>query len=116
MQIFIIFARQYPLRIALMIGALLFASISEGFGISIFIPLLALIMGPQGRGGDVAAKNVSGLEAKLQIMLQDIVASIGEANVIAALLIIFVACIAVKCVLVLFAPRQGGYTTARIFN
>jgi ATP-binding cassette subfamily C protein len=116
MQIFIVFARQYPLRIALMIGALLFASIVEGFGISIFIPLLALIMRQHESGGDVVAGDVSGLEAKLQAMLQNMVASFGLSNVIAVLLIVFVACIAVKCTLVLLAQRQVGYTSARIFT
>lgn len=99
-----------------MIGALLFASLAEGLGISIFIPLLALIMGQHGIGGAAAAKDVTGLEAKLQVILQDMVASIGMNNVIAALLIIFVTCIAVKCILVLFAQRQVGYTVARIFT
>jgi ATP-binding cassette subfamily C protein len=116
MQIFIIFARQYPLRIALMIGALLFASIAEGFGIAVFIPLLPLIMRQHESSGDVVARDVSGLEAKLQAMLQNMVASIGVSNVIAVLLIVFVTCIAVKCALVLLAQRQVGYTSARIFT
>lgn len=116
MKIFFIFARQYPLRIGLMIGALLFASASEGFGISIFIPLLALILGQSKSGGADVVKDSSGLEAKMKIILQDMVASFGINKVIAVLLIVFVTCIALKCILVLFAQRQVGYTAARIFT
>lgn len=99
-----------------MIGALLFASASEGFGISIFIPLLALILGQSKSGAVDVAKDASGLEAKMKIVLQDMVASFGTNKVIAALLIVFVICIAIKCILVLFAQRQVGYMAARIFT
>ena len=99
-----------------MIGAMLFASFAEGLGISIFIPLLGLITGQFESGGALAGKEGSGLEVKLQLMLQDMVASIGMNKVIGALLIVFVACIALKCILVLFAQRQVGYTSARIFT
>jgi ATP-binding cassette subfamily C protein len=116
MKIFFIFARQYPLRIGLMIGALLFASVAEGFGISIFIPLLALIIGEGAKGGAVAAKSNSGIEAQLKMVLQDLVTSFGANNVIAVLLMVFVVCIAIKCILVLFAQRQVGYTAARIIT
>jgi ATP-binding cassette subfamily C protein len=116
MKIFFIFARQYPQRIGLMIGALLFASVAEGFGISIFIPLLALIVGEGAKGGAVAAGDASGIEAQLKMLLQDLVASFGTNNVIAVLLMVFVVCIAIKCILVLFAQRQVGYTAARIIT
>ena len=99
-----------------MIGALLFASLAEGFGISLFIPLLALIMGQHARGGDIAVDGGSGIEVKLKMMLQDMVASFGMNKVIAALLFVFVICIVVKCLFVLFAQRQVGYTSARIFT
>ena len=99
-----------------MIGALLFASLAEGFGISLFIPLVALIMGQHARGGDIAVTGDSGIESQLKMMLQDMVASFGTNKVIAALLIVFVICIVVKCLFVLFAQRQVGYTSARIFT
>jgi ATP-binding cassette subfamily C protein len=116
MKIFFIFARQYPLRIGLMIGALLFASASEGLGISVFIPLLALIVGEGVKGGTVASSDASGIEVRLKMLLQDLVASFGANNVIAVLLMVFVVSIAIKCFLVLFAQRQVGYTIARIIT
>ncbi|MDJ0720757.1 MAG: ABC transporter ATP-binding protein [Desulfobacterales bacterium] len=116
MKVFLIFLRQYPARIGLMIGALLFASVSEGFGISLFIPLLALILGPAQSGTAITEPGGSGLEAWLKMLLQDLVASIGVNQMIALLLLIFVGCIALKCALVLFAQRQVGYTAARIFT
>ena len=116
MKIFFIFARQYPARIGLMIGALLFASVSEGFGISLFIPILALILGQAKNGAEFTNSGGSGIEVHLKMMLQDLVAALGTNQAIAFLLVVFVICIALKCFLILLAQRQVGFTAARIFT
>ena len=99
-----------------MIGALIFASLAEGIGISLFIPLLALITGQHENNGDAVLKGDLGIVEKPQTILQDMVASIGINNMIAALLILFVIFITLKCVLVLLAQRQVGYTATHIFT
>ena len=116
MKFFFIFAKRYPYRSLLMIGSLLFAGISEGLGISIFIPLMALILGQDRNSIVVETSELSGFEAKAMTYLNYLLATFGVGNVIAGLLTLFSACILLKCMLVLLAQRQVGHTSARIIT
>ena len=97
-----------------MIVSLLFAGISEGLGISVFIPLMAIILGKDRNSIVVQSSENSGMEAQLLAYLDNLLASFGVGNVIAGLLVFFVASITVKCMLMLLAQRQVGYTATRI--
>ena len=99
MKFFFIFAKRYPYRSLLMIGSLLFAGISEGLGISIFIPLMALILGQDRNSIVVETSELSGFEAKAMTYLNYLLATFGVGNVIAGLLTLFSACILLKCML-----------------
>ena len=94
--------------------ALLFAGIAEGLGISVFIPLLNLILNPGGITGGGGGSASSGIETTLESVVGDILASFGVAHTVAGLLVIFVACIVLKCGLILLANKQVGYTVAHI--
>ncbi|MDJ0886912.1 MAG: hypothetical protein QNI89_06415, partial [Desulfobacterales bacterium] len=114
MKLFFIFARRYPYRSLLMVMAMIFAGLSEGFGISVFVPLLALILGQDEKGLGAVRPDASELETTLLMYLQDMLTTFGIANVIATLLVLFVVCMTLKCALVLLAQNQIGFTAARI--
>ncbi len=97
-----------------MVLSLLLAGISEGLGISVFIPLMAIILGKDRNSIVVQSSENSGMEAQLLAYLDNLLASFGVGSVIAGLLIFFVASITLKCMLVLLAQRQVGYTATRI--
>ncbi len=114
MKLFFIFARRYPYRSLLMVMAMIFAGLSEGFGISVFVPLLALILGQDEKGLGAVRPDATELEQTLLMYLQDMLTTFGIANVIATLLVLFVVCMTLKCALVLVAQNQIGFTAARI--
>jgi ATP-binding cassette subfamily C protein len=113
-KLIITFARSYPLRSVITLAALLFAGMAEGFGISALLPLLNIVMGPQAGTGAAAGAGTPEIVTSLEQMVRSTLGALGLAPTVAVLLIFFVACIMLKCVLVLFANRQVGYTVAHI--
>ncbi len=117
MSLLLTFARKYPLQSAFTVAALLFAGIAEGFGISVLFPLLSTMIGQPSTvyeiGGGAAA-GVGHVGSTLELLVRDFFAILGITPTIATLLIIFVACITLKCALILIADRQVGYTVAHI--
>jgi len=105
------FVREYPAQSVVTVLAILLASIAEGFGISLLVPLINIIVGEQSFQGDSA---VSGFFIAIEQTLRELMASIGMANTVALLLGVFIACTIVKCLLILLANRQVGYTIAHI--
>jgi ATP-binding cassette subfamily C protein len=105
------FVSEYPLQSVVTIFAILLASIAEGFGISVLVPLINIIVGEQSFQGDSA---VSGFFTSIESALRELMASIGMGPTVALLLGVFVACSIVKCLLILLADKQVGYTIAHI--
>ena len=114
MKLIITFARKYPLQSAFTLVALLFAGIAEGFGITALLPLLNMIIGPQSGSGAAAATGNSEIVTSVEQMIRSILGTIGLTPTVAVLLIFFVACIILKCMLMLLANRQVGYTVAHV--
>jgi len=114
MKLIITFARSYPLRSAITLIALLFAGMAEGFGISALLPLLNIVMGTQTGDGAAVGEGTPEIVNSLDQMVRSTLGTLGLSPTIAVLLIFFVGCIMFKCVLVLFANRQVGYTVAHI--
>ena len=108
------FVRRYPHQSLLAVLAMLFATLAEGFGISIFIPLLNFIINDGQGVVAVDSGGVDGIQARMQNYMLALSDQIGAGNLIAALLAVFVLCICVKCGLVIVAQRYLGYTSARI--
>ena len=114
MKLIITFARKYPLQSAFTLVALLFAGIAEGFGITALLPLLNMIIGPQSGSGAATATGTSEIVTSVEQMIRSILGTIGLTPTVAVLLIFFVACIILKCMLMLLANRQVGYTVAHV--
>ncbi len=114
MRLIITFARNYPWRSVITLAALLFAGVAEGFGITALLPLLNLVLGQQAGTGAEAAAGASEISTSIEQMVQSILGTLGMTPTVAVLLTFFVACITLKCMLVLFANRQVGYTVAHV--
>lgn len=111
MRLIIIFLRTYPLQSAITLGALLFAGLIEGLGISLLLPLLGLageISG--GSSGETAG----GATSTLGQMVNKVFETIGFTPTIGMLLIIFVGCMTLKAILTLVANKRVGYMVARV--
>jgi len=102
MKLFLAFSRAYPAQSALVLGALVLASLFEGVGLTTLLPLLSA------RGGDGAA--TTGLGAAVTKFL----AWFGLEPTVGVLLVIVVAGMILKSALVLAANKQVGYTVARV--
>jgi ATP-binding cassette subfamily C protein len=102
MKLFVAFSRAYPAQSALVLGALVLASLFEGVGLTTLLPLLSA------RGGDGAA--TTGLAGAVTKIL----AFFGLAPTVGVLLVIVVVGMILKSVLVLAANKQVGYTVARV--
>lgn len=104
MKLFTAFSRAYPSQSALALGSLLLASLIEGIGLATMLPLLAT------QSPDMAARLPKGLTRAVQQALD----FLGLTPTIGLLLLIIVIGITLKCVLVLLANRQVGFTVALV--
>ena len=104
MKLFVALSRAYPTQSALALGSLLFASLIEGIGLATMLPLLAT------QSPDMAARLPKGLTRAVQQALD----FVGLTPTIGLLLLIIVSVITLKCVLVLLANRQVGFTVALV--
>jgi len=102
MKLFVAFSRAYPRQSALVVGSLLLASLFEGIGLTTVLPLLA-------RMGDTAVRT-SGLSRTIDRVL----GTIGLTPTVGVLISIVILGVALKCVLVMFANRQVGFTVAHV--
>ena len=101
MKLFVAFSHAYPAQSALVLGALVLASLFEGVGLTTLLPLLS-------RGTD--ATSATGLGAFVTRLL----AFFGLTPTVGVLLCIVVVGMVLKSVLVLAANKRVGYTVARV--
>ena len=113
MRLFFTLARKYPWQTILTLVAILFAGISEGFGVSSLLPLLNTLFNQASQDGDAAGSQPAWSQTIDQIV-QQALGVIGLAPSVAILLSLFVACIALKCLLVYLANKQIGLTVVMI--
>lgn len=104
MKLFIAFGRAYPAQSALVLGALVLASLSEGLGLTTLLSLLNTGVGAAAGG---APSGIGGAAARF-------LSSIGLAPTVGVLLLVVVIGMTLKSVLVLVANRQVGYTVAHV--
>jgi ATP-binding cassette subfamily C protein len=104
MKLFLAFSRAYPTQSALALGSLLLASLIEGIGLVTMLPLLA------SQSPDMANRLPKGLTRVVQQALD----FVGVTPTVGVLLLIIVTVITLKCVLVLLANRQVGFTVALV--
>jgi ATP-binding cassette subfamily C protein len=111
MRLLIVFFRTYPLQSALAVLALIFAGISEGFGLSALVPLFAIVIGGK---ETMPVTGVSHSASNLEQIVREIFGAVGLTPTIGTLLIVFVASMVFKAILVLTANKRIGYTAARV--
>ena len=111
MRLLIAFFRTYPLQSTITVGALIFAGIVEGFGLSALVPLLTIVIGGK---ESMPATGVSHSGSSLEQIVREIFGAVGLTPTIGTLLIVFVASVVLKATLVLVANKRIGYTGARI--
>ncbi len=102
MKLFVAFSRAYPVQSALVLGALVLASLFEGLGLTTLLPLLG------------ARDGVGGTQSGVGGAIARALGSVGITPTVGVLLLIVVIGMTLKSVLVLVANRQVGYTVAHV--
>ncbi len=110
MHLIVTFFKRYPGQSIITLIALLFAGIAEGFGLSMLLPLLGLVINSPGAGGIAVAQSKSTLEQ----LVTGFFDAIGMTPTIGLLLVVFVVSILMKAVLVLLANKRVGYMVAQV--
>ncbi|HSO61469.1 MAG TPA: ABC transporter ATP-binding protein [Desulfobacterales bacterium] len=113
MRLFFTLARKYRWQTILTLVAILFAGISEGFGISALLPLLNTVFNQASKAGATAESPPVWSQA-IDQLVNGVLGSMGLTPTVGALLTLFVACIALKCLLVYLANKQIGFTVVLI--
>jgi ATP-binding cassette subfamily C protein len=113
MRVLIILLRAYPLQSAITLGAIIFAGLIEGIGLSLLLPLLAIVT-----SGNIAVATGDAHDtgSNLEKITSEIFEVLGVTPSIGVLLIIFVVCMILKSFLKLAASKQIGYTVARVMT
>ncbi|MEJ5358848.1 MAG: ABC transporter ATP-binding protein [Desulfobacterales bacterium] len=109
MRLFWTLGRRYPWQTLFTLAGILFAGISEGFGLSALLPLLNRIFqaaSPASEPGEVGLL--------IDRLVGRFLATLGLEATVPVLLGLFVLCILLKCALVFLANKQIGYTVTRI--
>jgi ATP-binding cassette subfamily C protein len=105
MRVLYVFARQYPGRSLLMLGALILASLAEGLGISGLLPLMNMT---------AAGPSASQESSRVEQTVTAIVGYFGFEPTIGVLVGVIVIGMSIKALLVLLAQTQVGYTVAHV--
>ncbi|MDX9786701.1 MAG: ATP-binding cassette domain-containing protein [Desulfobacterales bacterium] len=109
MRLIITFVHRYPIQSLFTLIATLLAGISEGFGISMLVPLLGIAMGAP---GSLGASHRSG--SAMEGIITGFLTATGMPSTLGVMLFIFVVSIMLKAILVLLANKQVGYMVARV--
>jgi len=117
MKFFFTLSRKYPWPTFLTLLAILFAGISEGFGISALLPVVNMVFHQkmQQSGGAGAPEWSSILdEAVRGEAVRGFLSTLGLNATVAVLLTLFLCSIILKCILLFLANKQIGFTVALI--
>ena len=90
MRVLLALLRSYPSQSAITLGALLVAGLFEGLGLSLLMPMLAIVISGN---STLVAEETSGINSTLVQMLRDLFETFGLTPSIGAILILFVALI-----------------------
>ena len=110
MRLIITFFKRYPVQSIVTLLAMLFAGIAEGFGLSMLLPLLGLVISsPDGAGVDALQS-----KSTLEQLVSGFFDTVGMTPTIGVLLTVFVLSILLKAILVLLANKRVGYMVAQV--
>ncbi len=99
--------RMYPRRSALTFISLLFASVAEGAGLLVLLPMLSAATGAKTSGS-------GSLPSGVQHILTQSLSAVGLTPTVGTLLIVIILCVAVKGGFLLLAKTQVGYTVTHV--
>lgn len=112
MGLMLSFFRAYRGQTTLMIVALLLSGIAEGIGLSALLPLINIALGSEGAGmlPGMSAEDTSAFEHAVLNTLE----AVNIAPTLGNMLFLIIAGVTFKCVFLLIAQRQVGYTAAQV--
>ncbi len=110
MGLMLSFFRAYRWQTVLMLLALFLSGAAEGIGLSALLPLLNVALGPEASGVLPSSAANSDFE---QVIL-NILTKVGITPTLGNMLLIVIAGVAFKCLFLLIAQRQVGYTAAQV--
>ena len=114
MRLILTYLRLYPGKSAVMLIALLLASLAEGVGLSALLPLFNLVTEQPARADAVADTPSSESRSELEQIVLDHLDALGFSPSIGLLLFVIVLAVTFKTGLLLVAKRYIGYTAAQI--
>ena len=104
-DLFCHFFSAYPVRSTVMLLSIAVAAMAEGIGIAAVLPLLGLVITPEG---------VEGAQNAMTTYTEEAFAFVGLEVSIGALLVVIVVMITTKSVLIIVAMIQVSYTAAQV--
>jgi ATP-binding cassette subfamily C protein len=108
MRLLITFGRFYPWQSAIVVFALLLASLAEGFSLATMLPLLSMVI-----DGEASAES-AGAGQEIKKIVMEFFEALGITPTIGVMLFIIVASTAFKNGLIFLVNRRSGYTVAQI--
>jgi ATP-binding cassette subfamily C protein len=110
MRLIITFFKAYPSQSIITLIAMLLAGIAEGFGLSMLLPLLGVVINTTSGAGSPAGYSQSSLEQFVTGFFE----AVGLRPTIGVLLAFFVGCIITTALLSLLANKKVGYMVAQV--
>ncbi len=104
-ELFRYFFAAYPVRSTVMLLSITVAALAEGVGIAALLPLLNLVITPEG---------AEGTQSAMMLYVERTFAFVGLEVSIGALLVVIVGMITAKSLLMMAAMTQVGYTAAHV--
>ncbi len=108
MRLLITFGRAYPWQSAIVVFALLLASIAEGFSLATMLPLLSMVIDSE------ASAESAGAGQEIKKFVTESFEALGITPTIGVMLFIIVASTTLKNGLIFLVNRRSGYTVAQI--
>jgi len=110
MRLILTFFKAYPTQSIITLVAMLLAGIAEGFGLSMLLPLLGVVINTTS-----GAEGLAGIpQSQLERYVNGIFAAVGLQPTIGVLLAFFVGCIVLTALLSLLANKKVGYMVAQV--
>ncbi|MDK9707567.1 MAG: ABC transporter ATP-binding protein/permease [Desulforhopalus sp.] len=110
MRLIITFFKAYPSQSIVTLIAMLLAGIAEGFGLTMLLPLLGVVINTTSGADSLAGYSHSPLEH----FVTGFFAAVGLRPTMGVLLAFFVGCIIVTALLSLLANKKVGYMVAQV--
>lgn len=106
------FFRAYRAQTVLMLIALLLSGLAEGIGLSALLPLMNVALGTEASGLVPGTADTS--NSDFERIVLDVLDAVNIAPTLGNMLLLILGGVAFKCLFLLLAQRQVGYTAAQV--